>query len=133
MNHSINLHPGRLWVIINNLLFRGLLVLRSSISSLLQSTTAFLLQSATGFFYYKVQQMFLQSAIGIAKWDDYYKVRQKILALHLSQLAATVFTSSHDCHFRGSTNKKNLIYFDQNYTANFTAHCNSALRHCAGP
>ena len=82
----------------------GLLVLRPSISSLLQSATAFfttncdglLLQSATAFFitkcykcYYKVQQVLqsltilLQSATGITKCDDYYKVRQyRVLMRH---------------------------------------------------
>ena len=70
----------------------GLLVLRPSISSLLQSATAFfitncdglLLQSATKWYkcYYKVQQVLqsvtilLQSATGITKCDDYNKVRQ---------------------------------------------------------
>ena len=81
--------------------------------------------------YYKVRQVLqsvtilLQRAIGIAKCDR--------RSLHLSRLAATVFTSSHDCHFAGSTHKKNLKYLDQNYTANFTVHRNGAWRHCAGP
>ena len=39
------------------------------------------------------------------------QVRQKILALHLYRLAATVFTSAHDCHFPGSTHKKKLNIF----------------------
>ena len=48
-------------------LITGLLVLRPSISSLLQSAIVC---------YYKVRQVLLQSATGITKCDDYYKVRQ---------------------------------------------------------
>ena len=91
-------------------LLLGLLVLRPSISSLLQSATAFLLQSETSV---------------IRKCDR--------ASLHLSQLARTAFTSSHGCHFPGSTHKQNLKYFDQKYTANFTDHQNSSWRHWTDP
>ena len=57
-------------------LFLGLLVLRTSISSLLQSATAFSLKNALvcyykvrQLFYYKVRQVLLQSATGITKCD----------------------------------------------------------------
>ena len=66
----------------------GLLVLRPSISSLLQSATAFfitkcdglLLQSATAFLLQSVT-ILLESAKGITKCDYYYKVRQYIVYL----------------------------------------------------
>ena len=75
----------------------GLLVLQPSISSLLQSVTSFVTNCDSLFyykgrqrFYYKVQQVLLQSAIVITKCDNfitkrdnYYKVRQNRLRIYL--------------------------------------------------
>ena len=66
-------------------LLLGLLVLRPSISSLLQSATS-VITKCDSFFYYKVRQLvyykvrrvLLQSATGITKCDGYYKVWQYI-------------------------------------------------------
>ena len=54
----------------------GFLVLRPSMSGLLQSATSVITKNYRFFFYYKVWQVLLQSATGITKWDDYYKARQ---------------------------------------------------------
>ena len=43
--------------------------------NLLQSATS-VITKCDSFFYYKVRQVLLQSATGITKCDDYYKVRQ---------------------------------------------------------
>ena len=70
----------------NNRLLLGLLVLRPPISSLLQSATTFITKCDKC--YYKVRKVSKSatilslSAIGITKWDDYYKGRQnKAVAL----------------------------------------------------
>ena len=91
----------------------GLLVLRPSVSSLLQSATDFLLQSATAFL--------LQSATSvITKCDRYYKVRKFYFKVRQNIHPLTsvslnlVVTSSHDCHFPGSTHRKNLNFLTKN-------------------
>ena len=53
---------------------------------LLQSATAFLLQSLT---------ILLQSATGITKCDDYYKVRQYMLQSKLNVLGRARYLGSH--------------------------------------
>ena len=95
-------------------LLLGLLVLRPSISSLLQSVTS-VITKCDSFFYYKVRQLFyykvrqvlLQSATGITKCDnfitkcdDYYKVRQYRHMWHQQRRPLFIFFCLKAIHFK---------------------------------